>query len=159
MTIRAWKDRQTRLYASTRHAIATILKESVLYLFLAFVIAYRINYTRFGWVLSPGASRESAPKAGLAFIVDYFSAKHWPEMTYRDIMEIGWAASIYLAAIADIPQYKKFYSYTRYDIDWSLMTPIMFLAGSRSIYIVHWTIRHVANFAQPGFSSDSFTDS
>lgn len=143
MGYRALKARQTKS-CLTRETLVTCAKTYTLYLLPAFLLAYRLNYTSFGWL--PGSWRfESSNHSLVSLISEYFSVDDLLNINERDAKEVAWAASIYLSAIADIPQYKTYYRYVRGSIDWWLMSSMGLLASWRLLYIGHWIARSVTH--------------
>lgn len=142
MGYRALKDRQTKSWRLTHENLVTCAKTYTLYLLPVFLLAYRLNYTSFGWL--PGSWRfESSNHTLVSLISEYFSLEDLLNINERDAKEVAWAASIYLAAIADIPQYKAYYRYARENIDWWLMSSMALLASWRLLYIGHWIARYL----------------
>jgi len=58
-------------------------------------------------------------------------------------LEILWSFSHFLAAVGDIPQYRKYYNYLtgRKSHDWWLMSSLFATVNFRHFYILHWIIR------------------
>ncbi|KAG8817248.1 endoplasmic reticulum retention protein [Serendipita sp. 411] len=122
----------------SRAKISKVLPEMLKYMVLAFLIAYRINYTSFSWVPGKTWTPQNLPGSPLAILLSYFSVKDLINMDKRQAYEVLWSTSIFLAAIADIPQYITYYRHVRTKVDGWLMSSLELAAMSRIFYMIHW---------------------
>jgi hypothetical protein len=144
MAYRAVKDKQFQSWTFTRHAAIASAKTYALYLLPALLLGYRFNYASFSWLSynrSYVALTTFTEHNVVTLISEYFSTRDLLDINAQDFKEVAWASSIFLAAIADIPQYKRYYRYVKERIDWWLMSFMALIASWRLIYIVHWIAR------------------
>lgn len=118
--------------ASREQRLVSILKESSIYLVLSILLAYRINYASFSW--SESWSSHTSGFNWITLISDYFSAHDLLGLNTRDGIKVAWAASIFLVAVADIPQYVTYYRATSQRIDRFLMTIMAVASLSATFY-------------------------
>ena len=107
----------------------------------AFLVAYRFNHTSFSWVtigqqLTPTNDTASATFGWVAALVDYFSLGDLVNITATDACKLVSAVSLWLACIADIPQYMAYYREARAKLDWWLVAATGALACSPLLYII-----------------------
>jgi len=146
MGYRAVKDKQFQSWTFTRQAAVASAKAYALYLLPALLLGYRFNYASFSWVSYHGSYATPAASAEhnlVTLISEYFSPRDLLNINTLDAREVAWATSIFLAAIADIPQYKKYYRYVKDRIDWWLMSFMALIASWRLLYFIHWIARYV----------------
>jgi hypothetical protein len=140
MGYRAVKDKQFQSWTFTRQAAVSSAKTYALYLLPALLAGYRFNYTSFSWVPYPG--HDVALSSDLVTLVsEFFSPRDLLDINTLDSKEVAWATSIFLASIADIPQYKRYYRYVKERIDWWLMSYMALIASWRLLYIINWIAR------------------
>jgi len=153
---------------STRKSMANELKSNffsslkylAVYVIPAALLAYRFHYGQHSYLYRPFSAptssfESSAQTKGLEHVfgwfksaVEFFSPADLFLMGERELFEVAWSFSVYLSAIADIPQYMAYYHYlgSRTSIDWHLMVNMFLTAMFRVFYIPHWIIR----FSQEG---------
>jgi hypothetical protein len=142
MTYRAVKDKHFQSWTFTRQAAVTSAKTYALYLLPALFFGYRFNYASFTWLPYNGHHLTVTTSTDLvALVPEYFSPRDLLDINIHDSKEVAWATSIFLAAIADIPQYKIYYRYVKERIDWWLLSPMALIATWRVLYIIHWIAR------------------
>jgi len=131
------------------------LKSFAIYVIPAALLAYRFHYGQHSYLYEPFAvptsSFEPSTQAeGLEHVfgwfksaVEFFSPADLFLMDKNELFEVAWGYSVYLSAIADVPQYVAYYHYlgSRTSIDWFLMTNMLLTAMFRVFYIPHWIIR------------------
>lgn len=136
------------------------LKNFAVYVIPAILLAYRFHYGQHSYLHEPFATPTSSFEPnihteGLEHVfgwfksaIEFFSPADLFLMDMGELFEVAWSFSIYLSAIADIPQYMAYYHYlgSRTSIDWYLMTNMLLTAMFRVFYIPHWIIR----FSQDG---------
>ncbi|KAG8842223.1 hypothetical protein FRB91_004342 [Serendipita sp. 411] len=122
----------------SRAKISKVLPKMLKYMVLAFLIAYRINYTSFSWAPRKIWTPQNLPDSPLMILLSYFSVKDLINMDKRQAYEVVWSTSIFLAAIADIPQYITYYHHVRTKVDGWLMSSLELTAMSRVFYMIHW---------------------
>ena len=100
----------------------------MIYILPAFSLAYRFSY------LGPFNSYGDPASSFFGDMIKLHQAQ-W--------IEILWSFSHFLAAVADIPQYQKYYNYLieRKSHDWWLMSSLLATFNFRHFYIPHWIIR------------------
>ena len=155
----------------TRKSIANELKSNffssakkfAIYLIPAALLAYRFHYGQHSYLYEPFSTPTSSFEPttrteGLEHVfgwfksaIEFFSPADLFLMNRGELIEVAWAFSIYLSAIADVPQYMAYYHYlgTRTSIDWYLMTNMFLTAMFRVFYIPHWIIRYVTLLEPP----------
>ena len=133
------------------------LKNFAVYMIPAALLAYRIHYGQHSYLHIPFAAptssfEPSTRTEGLEHVfgwfksaIEFFSPADLFLMDRWELIEVVWSFSIYLSAIADIPQYVAYYHYlgSRTSIDWYLMANMFLTAMFRAFYIPHWIIRYV----------------
>jgi len=131
------------------------LKSFAVYVIPATLLAYRFHYGPHSHLYRPftpaSSFGPSTQTNGLEHIfgwfksaIEFFSPADLFLMNQSELVEVAWAFSIHLSAIADIPQYVAYYHYlgSRTSIDWYLMTNMFLTAMFRGFYIPHWVIRY-----------------
>ncbi|KAG8817246.1 endoplasmic reticulum retention protein [Serendipita sp. 400] len=138
----AYRARTSGRTIFSRANISKVLCEMLKYIVPAFLIAYRFNYTSFSWAFNT-TSRQQTPSGSIfSTLLDYFSIEDLVNMDERQAYEVAWSTSIYLAAIADIPQYITYYRHVQDRIDWWLVSSLALVALGRVLYMVHWVSRY-----------------
>ncbi|KAG8768226.1 hypothetical protein FRC15_005256 [Serendipita sp. 397] len=153
----------------SRANTSRVLSEMLIYMVPAFLIAYRFNYTCFSWVdngsfclppqyfLNPPEDTDvwddwdlpetwhpqTPSYSPFSTLLDYFSVRDLVNMDKRQAYEVAWSTSIFLAAIADIPQYITYYRHVQKKVDWWLVSSLALAALSRTFYMVHWVLRYI----------------
>jgi len=142
------------------------LKHFAVYVIPAALLAYRFHYGQHSYLYEPFAAptssfEPSTRTEGLEHVfgwfksaIEFFSPADLFLMDQRELFEAAWSFSIYLSAIADIPQYVAYYHYlgSRTSIDWYLMANMFLTAMFRVFYIPHWIIRYVLLLEPPYIS-------
>jgi hypothetical protein len=142
MAYRAVKDKQFQSWTFTRQGAVASAKTYALYLLPALFLGYRFNYASFSWIPFNENHLTLTTSTNLvALVSEYFSPRDLLDINIHDAKEVAWATSIYLAAIADIPQYKRYYQYVKERVDWWLLSPLALIACWRLLYIVNWIAR------------------
>jgi len=136
------------------------LKNFAVYVIPATLLAYRFHYGQHSYLYEPFAAPTSSFEPGtqteglehvfgwFKSAIEFFSPADLFLMDRRELFEVAWSFSVYLSAIAEIPQYVTYYHYldSRTSIDWFLMANMSLTALFRVFYIPHWVIR----FSQEG---------
>jgi hypothetical protein len=131
------------------------LKKFAVYMIPAALLAYRFHYGQHSYLHIPFAAptssfEPSTRTEGLEHVfgwfksaIEFFSPADLFLMDRWELIDVAWSFSIYLSAIADIPQYVAYYHYlgSRTSIDWYLMANMFLTAMFRAFYIPHWVIR------------------
>lgn len=125
---------------SSKQRLVSIIKESVIYITLSFLLAYRVNYGSFSW--SDSWISHTTSLDWLSLVVQYFSVEDLLHTNARDASEVMWAASIFLAGVADIPQYVTYYRHVTHKIDRPLMSIMAMISLSPLFYIPLWVARY-----------------
>jgi hypothetical protein len=125
----------------SQSCVLSALRPFLLCFVPAFFLGYRLNYASYT-VLRYNNSPSNESFSWISALAHYFSLDDLFNSSTSDALEVAWATSIYLAAIADIPQYIKYHRYSRTKMDWWLMAPTALLASSRMLYIFHWINRY-----------------
>jgi len=152
-------NRPTRKSTATdiKSNFTSSLKNFAVYVIPAALLAYRFHYGQHSYLYEPFAAPTSSfvpstQTEGLEHVfgwfksaIEFFSPADLFLMDKEELAEVAWSFSIYLSAIADIPQYITYYHYlgSRTSIDWYLMANMLFTAMFRGFYIPHWVIRYV----------------
>ena len=148
----------------TRKSMANELKSNffssfktfAVYMIPAALLAYRFHYGQHSYLHIPFAAptssfEPSTRTEGLEHVfgwfksaIEFFSPADLFLMDQQELIDVAWSFSIYLSAIADIPQYVAYYHYlgSRTSIDWYLMANMFLTAMFRAFYIPHWVIRY-----------------
>lgn len=133
------------------------LKSFAVYMIPAALLAYRFHYGQHSYMYTPlavptSSFEPSTRTEGLEHVfgwvksaIEFFSPADLFLMNQGELIEVAWSFSIFLSAIADIPQYIAYYHYlgSRTSIDWYLMANMCLTAMFRAFYIPHWIIRCV----------------
>lgn len=126
---------------SSKQRLLSIFKESSIYITLSFLLAYRINYGSFSW--SDSWSSRISSLNWLSVVAQYFSVEDLLHMNAHDAGEVMWAASIFLAGGAGIPQYITYYRHVTHKIDRLLMSAMAMISLAPLFYIPLWVARFV----------------
>jgi hypothetical protein len=110
---------------------AKLSKTLAVYILPTFCLAYQFNYSG-----PSNAYGDPAPSSS-----SFFGAMM--KIHQAQWLEILWSFSHFLAAVGDIPQYRKYYNYLkgRKSHDWWLMSSFFATVNFRHFYIPHWIIR------------------
>ncbi|KAG8808933.1 hypothetical protein FRC17_003695 [Serendipita sp. 399] len=143
-TAMAYRARKSGRTVLSRASISRVALEALKYMVPAFLIAYRFNYTSFSWVSSTTSSHQSSSSGSIfSPLFDYFSLHDLVNMDERQAFEVAWAASIYLGAIADIPQYMTYYRHVQNKMDWWLVSSLALMVFNRIFYAMHWVFDYI----------------
>lgn len=139
------------------------LKNFAVYVIPATLLAYRFHYGQHSYLYEPFAAPTSSFEPGtqteglehvfgwFKSAIEFFSPADLFLMDRRELFEVAWSFSVYLSAIAEIPQYVTYYHYldSRTSIDWFLMANMSLTALFRVFYIPHWVIRYALSLEHP----------
>jgi len=108
-------------------------KTLAVYILPTFCLAYRFNYS--GLYNYYGGPAPLSNSFFDAMDVMKLNQAQWPEILY--------SFSHFLAAVGDIPQYRKYYNYLtgRKSHDWWLMSSLFATVNFRHFYITHLIVR------------------
>ncbi|CCA66527.1 hypothetical protein PIIN_00211 [Serendipita indica DSM 11827] len=133
-----------------RKNFIAIVKECCKYLIPAFLVAYRFNHTSFSWVTIGQQSTQTDNAAATTFgwlstLIDYFSLQDIVSISAQDACKLASAVSLWLACIADIPQYMTYYREARTKLDWWLIAATGSLACSPLLYIIDGILSYISD--------------
>ncbi|KAG8808934.1 hypothetical protein FRC17_003696 [Serendipita sp. 399] len=145
MAYRARKDGHTIL---SQARISRVALEALKYIVPAFFIAYRCNHTSFSWVSIRNHSLQvpslRVPSGSiLSLLIDYFSIHDLVSMARYEAFEVTWSMSIFLGAVADIPQYMTYYRHVQDEMDWWLVSSLGLTALGCTFYTTHWVTEYI----------------
>jgi ER lumen protein retaining receptor len=126
---------------TTSSKLVPIVKESSIYITLSFLLAYRINYGSFSW--SDSWSSHTSSLNWLSLVAQYFSIEDVLGINTHDASEVVWAASIFLAGVAGIPQYVTYYRHVTHKLDKLLMSVMAMISLGSFCYIPLWVAQFV----------------
>ncbi|KAG8848845.1 ER lumen protein-retaining receptor 3 [Serendipita sp. 405] len=139
----AYRARTSGHTTLSRANISKVTFEALKYIIPAFLIAYRFNYTSFSWVPTPTSHQQPPSDSLFATLLSYFSVEDFVNMDEHQAYEVAWSTSIFLAAIADIPQYITYYRHVQKKMDWWLVSSLALVAFGRIFYAIHWVSNYV----------------
>jgi hypothetical protein len=117
-----WKGKAVKLY-----------KTLAVYILPTFCLAYRFNYFR-----PFNSYGDPAPLSS-----SFFGAMDMIKIPQAQWLEIFWSFSHFLAAVGDVPQYRKYYNDLtgRKSHDWWLMSSLFATVNFRHFNVLHLIVR------------------